>query len=288
MDKNNFFRSDRFYMIITIISVIVLFVVVYNNWGAMKTSDSFGNGGYYFLDKVNSVDEKSIWSSMNNGREFDGCAVQSPVNASEKLISVKFSYAPYDVQYFFLSQEYLPSSVTSDSFNLAFTEWTPFNSQVLTANNGGTTFFTGDANGYKLASYFGQTDSKYDEVPYDVEIIAPWGGKFQNANTDAGSDIIITNYAGDQRITFSNVSNWFCSGDMPQGLEEEDTVLVNWKEHQQNHSVPIGNLSNSVCKSFSAGTVIGYLNSNTSICIEVYQNGKWVPITIEQWLKPAQ
>lgn len=121
------------------------------------------------------------------------------------------------------------------------------------------------------------------------EIVAPFNFKFANNNTDNGNDIVIVNNLGNCRITFTNVTNWYCAGLIGTSMETGSGTEENsnsWEDHDSYHQSIIGSSRNAVVTSGQARQVIGYGNPDTTVCIESKRDDNtWVPITIDMWVQ---
>lgn len=279
--------KDRIYMVLGFIGFVIIAVVVTLNYS--------GNGNTYYevgssytpTQRSDLVSAAEIYNQITGARALT-CPCVALSGSEDSLVtltSIWGSYHdhPYSLNNLFVTQTPLELSGSSnrptvsnyiDLLHLSDVAKNP--NKALMKD-----LFTVDifSDGY-------------------VEIVSPFGFQFGNINSDVRKsdddtnetvqDIVITNVKGNCRITFGNVVNWFCAGEVgTEGIKSNmSDGVVPWVSHSKAHHSVIGNSPNSVVKGGNSGVVIGYADRNTTVLIEVFENGSFKKASLSELIVP--
>ena len=257
--------KDRIYMVLALLGFVVISVVFVKNYDKTgRDARDFEIGAYYSPSRSQrSESAYEIYQQIAGTRSIT-CPETSLSSFSGMALNIGTMYGSstrslYDCTYWMF-----PLSISNPEGGFATTDkW----AEVLKINKN-------MQSGCTVESLYSHLESDID----GFEIIAPFDFDFVNYNTDGTNSIIIKNKRNNCRITFGNISNWFCAGPvgttMTVGKNVENTVKT-WEEHNSFHQTIIGNTNNAKIQSGSAGQIIGYANTGTTVTIEVLQDDKW-------------
>lgn len=256
------------------------------NVGCRKVDLVDTNKGLVFVEKLPSPYNKMCMfvASSETSRFFDGVSGRTSLAAEEtwSLLSMENKASYYEAG---------NSVAMSDpNTNLVYIDCLlDINMQVSKS------MASGDV---KIFDLFPGIPYLIDStLPY-VEIVAPFDFSFLNNNTDGEQTpekIVILSSSGDVKMTFDNCANWYCAGEpaefIPGGEAlnngNVEDVSVAWNEHGRGgapHYTIIGPSKNAYVRGGSYGKVIGYADADTTVKIEVLENGEWRQITLKSWL----
>lgn len=270
--------KDKLYMVLAFIGIIILATVYWFNRDTTNSEVAFDIIDSYYIpmDQAISNDTAAneLFDEMIGNRRVQ-CPITEPTMSSELIYFQTFtSYekSKYGVQTYFI-------------------------------NNGATTLFNNYINNTDIEGLPAETKTSFNKnesVTFEeinatadvIEIVAPFKFTFLNNNTDIGNSIIIVNSKGNCKITFDNVTNWFCAGIYGTSMENGSGTYSNgtsWENHQGNHLTIIGSSRNSKVSGGVAGNVIGYGNKETTITIHIKDaSGNWVNASLMQMLTDTE
>lgn len=278
---------DKVYMVLAFIGFVIIAVVVVINRGAAGNTYYEIGSSYVPAQRTDLMSSKELYNQLTGLRALTCPAItrESTKNGRVVLTSIWGSYYdhPYDLSCLFLSNNALSSGSTINPSLSSFESDLMLSAEDKTADSVLIKdLFTVDV--------FGTTGC--------TEIIAPFTFMYSNMNTSVKiddstkaivQDIVITNLKGNCRITFSNVANWFCAGPIGTESLKSNTSdgIVAWENHATAHHSIIGDSPNAIVRGGVSGDVIGYANSNTSITIEVFENGSFKKVSVYKFILPT-
>ena len=270
--------KDKLYMVLAFIGIIILATVYWFNRDTTNSEVAFDIIDSYYvpMDQAISNDTAAneLFDEMIGNRRVQ-CPITEPTMTSRPIYFGTFT------------------SYEKSAYNL----------QTYIVDDWSTDLFDGYINDDDLEAQINDATSKFNtvgtiklsdiECSGDViELIAPFKFSFQNNNVDVGNSIIILNSKGNCKITFDNVTNWFCAGIYGTSMENGSGTYSNgtsWENHQGNHLTIIGSSRNSKVSGGVAGNVIGYGNEETTITIHIKDaSGNWVNASLMQMLTDTE
>lgn len=259
--------KDRYSAILAFIGLIVLCIIYVFNADPTKTEVTFGIGDAYVpKDQAynNDVAANEIFAELTGSRTMH--CPQTEIKSSSSGVSVAVYLGAQHNTY---GTRYLPIDMNAFNGGVA--------SASLISKTDVTSIPNVNAKGEQtLASYGAQGDTYY-------ELVAPFQFLFYNNNTDGDNSIVIVNMSGNCKVTYSNVTNWFCAGDVGSTTTVGngiDNNSVSWEDHGTHHLSVFGRSSNAGVHGGSSGGLVGYGTSETSIKIEKLVDGSWTAISI--------
>lgn len=120
-----------------------------------------------------------------------------------------------------------------------------------------------------------------------TEIVAPFSYAFNCTNvvTKTSENVItLTNRAGNCKMIISNPANWFCAGTI--GTKTKYSNIAEpcvWSEHGNHHMTRIG--EGYDITGGSAGDLIAYGDSSTTIEFICYKDGSWKNLDLQTMIK---
>ncbi len=278
--------SDKVYTTLGFIGFCFLAVLVYLNWDGHNNTNYEVQSAYSPVERADLMNSQDLYNQMTGARSLK-CPAESISQSKDGIINlgtVWGSYAnhKYDVKCFFLSA----GALDETTWKIPTSNWKTdlhLNQSALDTNGA-----------VKFSDLFNTTAMFTNDGC--AELVAPFNFQFVNLNSDIQDDgatvtqkIVIVNSAGNCRVTFNNVANWFCAG--PIGTTSikstGDDGVVEWKDHYVAHHTVIGNSANASVKGGSTGDVIGYATADTTILVEVFESGRWSSTTVGKFLSPA-
>ena len=287
--------KDRVYMALAALGFVLICIIFVKNYDVKQDAKTFEIGTYYTPDISNQ--QKSayeIYQQIAGSR-----AIQCPetglsgYNGMIANIGVMFSnntHNRYDVSYWIF-----PMSISNEDGGF------------ISLDSGSDIYYKNVmhlGSSYTVAGTVAAKDL-YSGINLPDEpwpIISPFAFSFLNSNTDnvdyveteevevssSGETIIIINSKRNCRITFDNVSNWFCAGPVGTSMtlgSKTNNDEIEWENHRGHHQTIIGSSGNADVNGGGAGQVIGYANKNTTVAIEVLVGTDWVPISADDFIK---
>lgn len=274
--------KDKFWMVMAILGFCVIAVVTYLNYhGKNNYVYEAAGASYTPQERQDLVSSQALYQQLIGARQLT-CPTESlPLSLSPINLNAIYGTREnsYEAQFFILNANTITEGA-SNNLHMDLSDWVA-QLKLTDAASKGEAVSLGDITSADIFAV--------EEYP---EIIAPFSFYFDNVNSDykmkdstsneAIQTIIIKNVAGDCRITFSDVANWFCAG-IPGTQSTKGTGvegLCSWEDHWQAHHSVIGNSGNAVLKGGNGGYVIGYAKPSTTVKVEVLKGGTWVTISI--------
>lgn len=270
--------KDKLYMVLAFIGIIILATVYWFNRDTTNSEVVFDIIDSYYvpIDQAISNDTAAneLFDEMIGNRRVQ-CPITEPTMTSRPIYFGTFtSYekSKYGVQTYFIDDE--ATTLFNNYINSTDIEGLPTEIKTSFNKNESVTF------------------EDINATADVIEIVAPFKFTFLNNNTDIGNSIVIVNSKGNCKITFDNVTNWFCAGIYGTTMESGSGTYSNgtsWEQHQGNHLTIIGSSRNSKVGGGVAGNVIGYGNEETTITIHIKDDsGNWVNASLMQMLTDTE
>lgn len=306
--------SDRVGIFLALVAFVIISIVVVKNYNFAADDVQFTEGGFYVAGTQadRQMSEKQLLAQMNGVRNVH--CPQTAISQTEHgmcRIAVYNNGTLWRNECFFIPNEYLnekyklhnpitpywdetgkDTRCAVDLMHLDSSIAKTLNPKMSSLISDGT----GSGSNYKFPS-----GEQY------AELISPFQFVFENLNTsskhtdEAGNDvekIVIVSKDGKCRITFDNVANWFCAGDVGEkgeavssvwneAEERYDPVYKTWEEHATGENVHysiIGNSGNAIVSGGGAGTVIGYAKGDTTVKVEYLAGSTWTELSVYQWI----
>lgn len=272
--------KDRVYLALAVVGFIIIVFICVNNQDGPTNYEYDVGGAYTPVQRDDMGSAAELYQQLIGSRVLT-CPV---VEMSKSKDTVPLSNVVgagdhiYGVNYMFVEQ----SLISNDTVN-------PTLSEVKEPLNLSDKW-DDKTNDIRIADLF-TSDAPIQSTGECFKLLAPFSFSFENVNVSSdGSStqtIILNNAKGNCRITFSNVANWFCAG--PYGTTTRVSAstdgIAQWEEHYTAHHTIIGNSGNATVKGGYSGYCIGYGTGDTTIKIEKYSNGKWIVLSLEDFIK---
>ena len=282
--------KDRVYMVLAFLGAVLLVIIIRANYNTNNDSAVYDVGGMYQPDaRTDLVSTQAIYQQLIGSRQIQcpttALSMSKDANVSLSTIWGSYYSHPHRLSYLFITTAALSNG---NMVRPMADDWRSVLNLSTAANNTGT---------HTLAELF--TNDIFSNGDY-IEIVAPFNFAFDNINSastskdeSTGEDvqkIVIVNSSGTCRITFNNVSNWFCAG--PEGTTSVggtgSAASTPWEEHYKVHHTVIGNSSNATVSGGLAGNVIGYAGKNTTITIEVLNGTRYESCSLKEFILPTE
>lgn len=262
--------KDRVYMVLAFLGFIVLCIVYVFNSDSTKMFVQYDAVDSYYVPKDqaynNDMAANQIFEEMNGSR-----SVHCPQTELKRALAIT------------------PNSIASGNERSAYgVTCFPVNAYVT----GMTDAITGPEKLDQITNISGVapvtlTQLGAVDVGAQYELIAPFSFVFGNNNTDSDKTIVLVSTTGNCRITFSNVSNWFCAGPVGtvsqtgSGTYENET---SWDMHDGKHLSVMGKSNNAIVDHGSSGYVVGYGTTETTILVEKLTDDGYKPISLREFM----
>ena len=265
-------------MVLAFIGIIILATVFWFNRDTTNSEVVFDIIDSYYVpvDQAISNDTASneLFDEMNGSRRVQ-CPIIEPTTCSQPIYFGTFT------------------SYQKSAYNL----------QTYIVNDDATNIFDSYINDTDIDVLKNDANSKFNTIgPVKlsdigcsgdvIELVALFKFSFQNNNIDAGNSIIILNSGSNCKITFDNVTNWFCAGIYGTEMENGNGTLNNgteWGAHQGNHLTIIGSSRNAKVGDGMSGSVIGYGNGETTVSVHIKdESGNWIESSLMQLLTDTE
>ncbi len=281
-------------MVLAFIGFVVIAVVVVLNHGKNGRAIYEVESSYVPTQRSDLLSSKELYDQLTGARRLS-CPATTMNKTSDRLVALTSIWGSYYEHPYQLKNLFVSNSTLVDGEGVISPSIGNYKDELmLNTDTAGESIYTNDT--VKLSSLF-TGDKPFNGDQY-IEIISPFNFNFENINSnnkvddDTGvvvQDIVITNIAGNCRITFGNVANWFCAGEVgTEGIKSSGSDgVVPWEEHYGAHHSVIGNTANAVCNGGVSGQVIGYAKLDTTITIEVFSGGSFKKVSFNKFLIPS-
>ena len=271
--------KDRLYLVLALVGFIIITFVVITNYDIKQDDKPFSIGGYYTPREVKNKTDSSIdlVRELNGSRKLT-CPQPTLKKTVRSAFNINTLYSTnyenvYGAKTLFVT---LDTVGLTNGVNLDGNDDDASLKYALNIKSDGLPTGT-----FKLGDLWDIADNAY------IELIAPFNFVFAGVNTTSPTTIEIINSKGNCKITFDNVANWFCAGDVgstqvtASGTKE---TVTSWEDHKNNHHSVIGATTNSTVTAGSAKDIIGYGTANTTVKIEKYTNNQYVEIDLKSFI----
>ncbi len=274
LESENYMEEEKGRYVLMAVCIIGLLIMAYLNKEMPVDDKVFANNAYYIpYYSENALNEHAIYNAMHGGSITQSCKVQELVE--QRTFNMRGLGTAYPHERWIFPLSYCNDTYSNEQYD-----------PILNVND-----WDNAENGIKLFLIKGGSyDAEREDgmscsfVPADDNVwpvLAPFTFDFVNNNTDNDKRIIIVSGDRSVRMTIDNAVNWFCAGPYP---ETENEV---WLDHGQNHSSIFGASKNAEIRGGSSGTIIGYVNANSKIIMEVETakgSGVYKGVSIRDWI----
>lgn len=283
---------DRIWMLLALIGFCLLAYIVTINYDSNDEGAMYDVGVYVPEVRTDLTNSKTLYEQLQGSRRIT-CPVVSPPSPQSGAINMSSIYGSYNTHKYNMSYMFIgkyPLYGDNPMSTLTADNW----SSVLKINNTAASSIDPQT----IEDLFDGDQFSSDED--FIEIISPFSFIFGNVNSGsieyldngagnknldsmaAQQSIVILNAKSTCRITFTDVANWFCAGEVGtfstggSGKNEQ----VDWVLHYKYHHSTIGKSPNAVCTGGGPGIVIGYAKKTTTVKIEVWTGSSWETISL--------